>query len=501
VVVIPTDLEAKIRRFFHAEKWPVGTIARQLGLHHSTVRRALRRDGVPLSALPTRRSKVDPYVPFLTETLATYPDLTASRLYEMLKERGYDGGPDHFRAIVGRYRPKKAAEAFLRLPSLPGEQAQVDWGHFGHVEIDGARRPLVAFVLVLSWSRWMFLRFGVDQRMGAFLAHHAAAFEELGGVPRVVLYDNLKSAVTERIGNAVVFNPTLLAFADHCHYEARACAPYRGNEKGRVERGIRDVRESFWPARTWSDLADLNRQAAAWCRDVRGARRHPDDRTRTVLDAVAEEKPRLRVLPDDAFPIEDRVDVVVGKTPYARFDGNDYSVPHTRVRRVVTVVASADIVRVLDGTDEIARHARSWGKGRVIEDPAHIEALVAAKRVAGETRGMLRLYAAVPVARRLIEALAERGNNIGSAVARLGELLDAFGADELTVGIEEALAADAPHPAAVRQVLDRRRRESARPTPVAVTLPDDPRVRNVVVPPRSLHAYDQLAATKGGARG
>lgn len=498
--MIPVETETKIRRLFHAERWPVGTIARQLGVHHSSVRRVLLRDGVPLEVVPTRRSKADPFVPFILDILGKYPDLTASRIYEMVKERGYDGRPDHFRAIVARHRPKKAAEAFLRRPSFPGEEAQVDWGHFGHVEIEGTRRPLVAFVLVLKWSRWMYLRFGVDQRTGAFLAHHQAAFEELGGVPRVVLYDNLKSAVIQRIGSAVVFNETLLAFAGHHHYEPRPCAPYRGNEKGSVERGVRDVRESFWPARTWADLGDLNRQAADWCRRVRGERRHPEDRTLTVLQAFEQEKAKLRALAADRFPVEDRVEAVVQKTPYARFDGNDYSVPHTRVRRVVTVVASAESVRVLDGSDEIASHARCWGKGKLIEDPAHIEALVDAKKAASEGRGMPRLYAAIPNARRLVEALAERGGNIGGAVARLGELLDAFGASELTVAIEEALAADAPHVGGVRQVLDRRRLDAGKPPPIAVTLPDDPRVREVVVSPRSLRAYDQLGR-KGGGNG
>jgi transposase len=501
VVVIPADLEAKIRRLFHAESWPIRTIAGQLGVHHSTVRRALLRDGVPLSAVPTRRSKADPYVPFIVQTLEKHPDLRASRLFEMVKERGYEGAPDHFRAVVARHRPKRAAEAFLRLTTLPGEQAQVDWGHFGHIEIEGARRPLVAFVMVLSWSRWMFLRFGVDQRMGSFLAHHEAAFEELGGVPRVVLYDNLKSAVTQRIGDDVVFNPTLLAYSAHQRYEPRPCAPYRGNEKGRVERGIRDVRESFMPARTWTDLADLNRQAAAWCRNVRGARKNPEDKTLTVLAAFTEERTKLRALPNDAFPVADRVDVVVAKTPYARFDGNDYSVPHTRVRRTVTVVASPDIVRVLDGTEEIARHGRCWGKGRVIEDPAHIQALVAVKADARENRGMARVFTAVPVARGLISALAGRGGNIAGAVARLGELLDAFGAAALSVAIDEALAADAPHVGAVRQVLDRRRQETNQPPPIPVTLPDNPKVRDVVVAPRSLGVYDQLGGKKGGDRG
>lgn len=496
--MIPAQLEAKIRRLFHAERWPVGTIAREVGVHHATVRRVLQSDGVPLSVIPTRRSKADPFLPFILETLRAYPELHASRLYEMARERGYVGCASHFRGYVNRHRPRPSAEAYLRLSTLPGDQAQVDWGHFGHVEVEGTRRPLVAFVMVLSWSRWMFVRFGLDQRMGSFLGHHEAAFAHFGGVPRVLLYDNLKSAVTERVGDAIVFNETLLAFAAHHRYEPRPVAPYRGNEKGRVERGIRDVRESFFAARTWTDLDDLNRQAERWCREVRGARKHPDDRTQTVAEAFNAERGQLRALPPDAFPAADRVEAMVPKTPYVRFDGNDYSVPHDRVRRRVTVWATADTVRVLDGTEEVAVHARSWGRGRQVETPAHIAALAAAKAEAREARGMNRLFVAVPTARALVARLAERGGNLGSAIARLGELLDAYGALELAVAVDEALAADAPHVAAVRQVLDRRRSESSRPTPVAVALPEDPRLREVVVKPRALSAYDGL---KRGGRG
>lgn len=499
--MIPAELAAKLRRLFHVERWPVGTIARECGVHHQTVRRALLTDGVPLAALPTRRSKADPFVPFLVKALEDYPGLHASRLYEMVKQRGYDGGPDYFRAIVARHRPRKAAEAFLRLSTLPAEQAQVDWAHFGDIEVEGTRRPLVAFVMVLSWSRWLFLRFGVDMRMGSFLAHHEAAFDAFAGVPRVLLYDNLKSAVAQRVGDAIVFNASLLQFASHWRYEPRPVAPYRGNEKGRVERAIRDVRESFWPARTWTDLADLNRQAEAWCRETRSARKHPEDRTRTIADAFAEERAKLRPHPDDRFPIADRVEAKVGKTPYVRFDGNDYMVPHDRVRRSLTVVATADTVRVLDGVTEVSSHPRCWGKGKQVEDPALVAALVAEKAHAREGRGMNRVSAAAPSARRLLELQAERGGNLGSTVARLGELLDAFGAAELEIAIVEAIAADAPHVGAVRQVLDRRRREADRPPPVAVTLPDDPRLRAVSVRPRSLGAYDQLKVKKGGDHG
>lgn len=494
--MISAELKSKIRRLFHGEQWRVGTIARSLGLHHSAVRRLLLHDGVPLTALATRRSKLDPYLPLVVGTLEKYPTLTASRLYEMARERGYDGGPDHFRAMVARHRKPKVAEAFLRLSTLRGEQAQVDWGHFGHVEVDGARRPLVAFVMVLSWSRKTVLRFGVDMRMGSFLEHHEAAFRLLGGVPRVLLYDNLKSAVTQRIGDAIVFNADLLAFAGHYGFEPRPVAPYRGNEKGRVERAIRDVRTSFFAAREWTDLADLNAQAERWCREVRETRRHPDDRTLTIAQAFEEERAVLRALPSDAFPVADRVEVAVGKTPYARFDGNDYSVPHDRVRRSLTVVATSAAVRVLDGAEVVATHARSWGKGRQIEDAAHIAALVERKRAAREARGMNRVFVAAPPAQELVRRLAERGGNIGGAVARLGELLDAFGAAELGAAIVEAMAMDAPHVAAVRQILDRRRRDDGQSAPIAVTLPDDPRVRGVVVRRSPLGAYDALKGRK-----
>ena len=145
---------------------------------------------------------------------------------------------------------------------MPGEQAQVDWAHFGKLQVGRAVRPLWAFVMVLSYSRRPFVRFFPGASMPFFLRGHAEAFAEFGGVPRVLLYDNLKSAVLERHGDAIRFNPTLLELAAHYRFEPRPVAIARGNEKGRVERAIRYVREAFFEARTYADLADLNRQAA-----------------------------------------------------------------------------------------------------------------------------------------------------------------------------------------------------------------------------------------------
>jgi len=127
-LAIDKELEAKILRYHHVEKWRVGTIARQLGVHHGVVDRILSQAGMPKVERSYRPSVIEPYLPFIHETLKQYPSLTASRLYAMVQVRGYEGGPDHFRHQIAHYRPRPHAEAFHRLKTLPGEQGQVDWG-------------------------------------------------------------------------------------------------------------------------------------------------------------------------------------------------------------------------------------------------------------------------------------------------------------------------------------------------------------------------------------
>jgi transposase len=491
-VTISQELEAKILRYFHVEKWRVGTIATQLGVHHATVDRVLSQAGLPKGARAHRASLFDSYLPFVVKTLEQFPRLTASRLYAMVRERGYPGGPDHFRHLIALQRPRPQPEAYLRLKTLPGEQAQVDWAHFGPVTIGRATRSLMAFVMVLSYSRQVFLRFCLDAQMANFLRGHVAAFSAWNGVPRVLLYDNLKSAVLERQGDAIRFHPTLLALAAHYRFEPRPVALARGNEKGRVERAIRYVRDAFFAARTWQDLNDLNAQADAWCQGQAADRPCPEDRTLCVRAAFALEQPRLIALPDNPFPSDEQVPARVGKTPYVRFDRNDYSVPPDYVQRTLTVVASPATVRVLDGGEVVATHPRRYDQGAQIEDPAHLAELSARKREARRHRAQDRLAQAVPSSRDLLLQAATRGDNLGSITAALLRLLERYGAAELEAAIGEALAREVPHPNAVRLALERRREQREQPPPLAVALPADPRVRDLVVQPHRLGDYDQL---------
>lgn len=491
--MIPAELEERILRLYFVEKWKLSTIARQVGVHHTTVRRVLRDRGLP-AAPQQRPTMADPFMDFLRETLESYPKLPASRLHAMVVERGYQGGPDHFRRVVARLRPRKPAEAYHRLRTLIGEEAQVDWGHFGQHKVGRATRPLSAFVMVLSWSRMPFVRFFYDQRMASFLAGHVAAFHFFGGVPRRLLFDNLKSVVLERHGDAIRFHPTALELAAHYHYEPRPVAVRRGNEKGRVERTIRYLRTSFWPLRTWSDLDDLNDQVQSWCRDLAGQRACPEDDSMTVRQAWEQERAHLLPLPDDDFPTHEAIAVRVGKTPYVRFDTNDYSVPHDRVRRTLTVLASPTRVRVVDGQEVVADHLRSFSRKEQIEAPSHLAALTAYKREARQGRGMDRLHHVVPSSAELLRGAAERGHNLGSAVAGLLRLVDTWGAEGVESAVREALAADAMHVAAVRQVLERRAQQAGTAPPLPVSLPprltEDPGLRDLHVRPHDLGSYD-----------
>jgi len=491
-MTIDKALEAKILRFHHVEGWGVHTIAVQLGVHHSTVDRVLSLAGLPKIDRAARPSILDPYLPFMVQMLEQYPTLSAVRLLEMARIRGYQGGSSHFRARVAQLRPRKLPEAYLRLSLMPGEVSQVDWGHFGHVEIGKAKRPLMAFVMVLGYSRRIFLRFYLNARTDNFIRGHVDAFNTWGACTRVCWYDNLKSAVLERDGTAIRYNPRLLELAAHYQFEPRAMNVYRGNEKGRVERAIRFIRGSFFAARTWKSLEDLNEQADRWCAGTSDDRAWPQDNTITIREAFAQEQSSLLALPDNPFFTEERLEVRVAKTPYIRFDLNDYSVPPAYVRTTLTVMASQETVRILDGNDEIARHPRSWDKGQQVEDEAHLAALVAAKRAATKERGQDRLRIAVPSSALLLKEAGERGHSLRSLVRALQRLLEQYGASELELACVEALERGVPHDNAVRQSLERRREEKQLPPALALVLPDNERARNLTVRPHALAAYDQI---------
>jgi transposase len=490
--MIAPDIVVKIRQLYFAEHWKIGTIAAQLSVHHDAVRAAIGAEAFNRAKRERANQLTAPYLDFIRQTLQQYPRLRSTRIFQMIRARGYTGSVSQLRRVVAGLRPS-AAEAFLQLRTFPGEQAQADWAHFGEVQIGRARRRLSCFVITLSYSRALALSFFFDQGLENLLRAHVRAFDEFQGSARVILYDNMRQVVLRRRGEDVEFHPRILELAAHYHFAPKPCNPGRGNEKGRVERAIQFIRSSFFAARPFTTLEDFNRQAREWRDQVAHRRRWPEDDSRTVDEVFREEQSRLLPLPAHPFDTDLVIAARSGKTIYIRFDLNDYSIPPDAVGHILTLQVSPTTVRILKGAVAIATHRRCWDRHQVIEDPAHRQALLEEKRRAMGSSPSGRLRLAVPESETLLDEAFRRGESIGRSTTHLIELLDDYGAEALRSAIRLALERGTPRASSVAWLLHQRRcSERFRPMR-PVDLGRRPDLADLHVQPHNPDIYDELS--------
>lgn len=483
----PLEVEAEIRRLHYAEHWRVGTIAAQLRVHEDMVRRVLGAAERKPAAQP-RAKLVDPYADFIAQTLERYPTLRATRLHDMLRPRGYAGSVRTLREYVASVRPRRASEAFLRVDPLIGEQAQVDWAHVGRVPVPGGERALWLFVMVLAWSRAMWAEFVFDLSVYSLLRSLSRAAAFFGGCTRQWLFDNPRTVVLERHGEAIRFHPRLLELSGHYCVSLRLCAVRKANQKGRVERAIRYLRERFLAGRVIRGVEQGNRELLAFLDEVAHPRPHPTIPGRTVGDCLAEEKARLLALPRKAA-VTDLVEPIhLDSTAFARFDTNLYSAPHLHAEQALTLVADDLTVCLLDGDQEVARHPRNWGRRQRVEDPAHREALVEHKRGAREAKGQDRLRAAVPDVDQLFSRWVDAGRNVGSLTSQMLRLLDRYGDATVASAVVEVLSRGTHDPGAVAVLCEQARQRNQQPIPIDVVLGSHVPDRDVI--PHALETYD-----------
>ena len=258
-MTVSPEVEAQIRRLFFAEHWKQGTIATQLGVHPDVVKRVVGPTGPEPGTKRTRAILLDPYKPFIAQTLETYPRLLCTRLFEMVKERGYTGSINTLRRFVRTARPR-ARKAFLDLEVLPSEVGEVDWGHVGELRVPGGFRPLWVFVMLLGYSRAMFAELVLSLDAHSLWRSLLRASMYFGGSPRAWLFDNAKTVVVERRGNLVRFHERLVELSGHLHVELRVCDPGAPHQKGGVERAIRYLKGSFFAARHIHSIEQGNQQ-------------------------------------------------------------------------------------------------------------------------------------------------------------------------------------------------------------------------------------------------
>ena len=359
----------------HRQGLSVTAIARQLGMDRKTVRKYVTRGLEPPAYGPRfeRPRASDAFLPFLRERVAAYPGLSAVRLWRDCKERGFEGAYTAIKRAVATIRPTLPLPVEVRFETPPGLQAQVDLARFEVTFTDepSIRRIVWLFSLVLGHSRMMWGRFVVHQDLGSVLRSHMAAFADLGGVPREILYDRMKTAVVgEDPDGLVVYNRSLVDLARHYGFQPRACRPYRPKTKGKVERPFRYVRQDFFLARSFRDLNDLNAQFRRWLDEVANARLHSTTK-KVVSEAFADEKTTLLRLPDFPYTAVLKLERRVSHEGTVSVGGNLYSVPDTTRRRVLDVHVLADRIRIYEDGTLVADHLPIDGRGQIRFDPAH----------------------------------------------------------------------------------------------------------------------------------
>jgi transposase len=491
-MTIASDVEAEIRRLFFAEHWKVGTIAQQLDVHHDVVRRVLGLlPATPGDATGPRAQRLDRYREFIVEQLALYPRLRSTRLCDMIKPRGYAGSVRTLRRFVTGIRPAPQVEVFLRLQPLAGEQAQIDWAHVGTIPVPGGERPLWVFLMVLSYSRALWAELVFELTADSLCRSLVRGTTWLGGSARQWLFDNAKAVVLERHGDAARFHPDLLDLAGHYHVQPRLCAVGKGNQKGRVERAVRYLRERYFAGRRITDFAAGNRELARFLDEIALPRPHPIFKDRSVAEVLAEERPRLLPLPATP-PVTDRIlSVSADKTASVRFDTNLYSVPPAGAAKTLTLVTSDTRVRVLDGALELASHLRCWGRRQMIELPEHRAEILRLKRAAQELKGRDRLRALIPAIDTLYARWIDGGRSLRHMTAFANRLLDLYGEAIFAAVVTEIIQRGLHDPGALAQLCEQQRRARSRPVPLEITVQSHIPDRDVI--PHNLEDYDDPA--------
>ncbi len=488
-MTVEPAVAAEVRRLFYAEHWKRGTIANQLGVHFDVVARVLGTFG-PKAGTPRPDARVlEPYMAFIDETLQRYPRLVSTRIYDMIVPRGYEGSLETLRRYARTARPMPKNEVYLRVETMPGEQAQVDWAHVGSIVVPGGQRALWVFVIVLAYSRAMWAELVLDLGAESLRRSLVRASAYFGGSPRQWLFDNAKCVVVERAGDVIRFHPTLIDLAARLHVQPALCAPRRPTDKGKVERSIRYLKDRFFAARSFHSIAHGNAQLLEFFETIASERPHPRWPERRVADVFEEERPRLLALPDPMPETDMVMPIPVDKTAFVRLDTNRYSVPSNYARQSLTLAANDRVVRLLDGSVEVAAHARSWGRHQVIELREHRAALVAEKRRARDLKGRDRLRAEVPGIDVLLTRWADAGRNLGSMVSSTIVLLDAYGPAVLREVVADMTARGVHDRGAMAILCEQRRKRRSGPSPMIIELGQHVVERDVV--PHDLGGYDE----------
>ena len=434
-----------------------------------------------------RVSKLDAFKGQIVRWLDAHP-YSAQQIYQRLCEAGYQGGRTIVKDYVQRIRPRRPP-AFLKLDFAAGECAQVDWGEYGTIAVGSTRRRLSFFLMVLCYSRRMYLEFTLSQTCEFFLACHENAFAAFGGVPSRIMVDNLRSAVLQRmVGVAPVFNPKYLDFSRHWGFEISPCNVRAGNEKGRVENGVGYVKKNLLGGLELADFAALQPTAKLWVDTVANVRMHEATHQRPI-ERFEDERAHLGRLNPAGFDLA-RVCLVRASAQFrVALDSNHYSVPSRYAAQRLTLKAYADRVCIYERDQLVARHTRSMDRHQDIEDPEHARQLVVQRKSAREQRLLVQFLALSPRAQAYREGLEAKRVNARAHLRKILALAEIHGKEAVARAMDDGLALQAFSAEYIANILAARRRVGPEPAALQLTRRCD--LLELELPEPDLSVYDR----------
>ena len=413
------------------------SIAETLSIDRATVGKYIANPEQVFVRNVQRPSKLDPYRGLIKELLDQHPKIKAPVVLRQIEDKGFEGEitivRDHLRNIR-RYRSGK--QAFIRFESDPGVQLQIDWGHFGSLEYDGSRRKLYALAVIESHSRMLYVAFTHSQRQEVLHQSLMEAFQYFGGSPKEIVVDNMLTAVTERVGAMVRFNEAFLDFLRPFSITPIACnirAPY---EKGKIENSIKYLRNNFWPARSFTDLEDVQNQVLVWLSNTANKRIHQTTSERPVDRLV---KNALDPIPNCLPDFRETESLLVYKDFGIRFDCNVYTVPPRMVGKTVTVKADRLTLSIYHKDKQVVVHKRSWKKKDRVELPSHKEQVRKLRKKVMMDKQIMVFMSLGQDAVDYLEKLADASQPIKKTVNNLLLLGDNSGTPALMCAIKKAL--------------------------------------------------------------
>ena len=469
--MIDYELFSKIKHLNQNDGLTAQQIATELVLDVRTVEKWLNETHYRPRRSVQRPSKLDPFKDDIVRMLERHA-YTAMQIFQQIREQGFDGQYTIVKAYVRKVRPPKQ-KAFLKLSFAPGECAQVDWGSYGSVAVGETRRRLSFFVMVLCYSRMMYVEFTVSQTMEHFLGCHQNAFDWFGAVPGKIMVDNLKSAVLKRIiGKDPVFNPKYLDFANHHGFTIAPCAVGKGNEKGRVESGVGYVKKNFLAGLEIPNFNALNPAVIHWLNTVANVRIHGETGKRPV-DRFQQERQCMTQLPPYPYDIATIDQVRASRQFRVAVDGNRYSVPAEYAGALLTLKTYPDRICIYHQQKLIARHVRSYDRKKDFELPDHPKALLAQRRKARDQKIFMRFLSLSDKADEYYRQLEQRRMNPVHHIRQIVALSEIYGEQAVQRAIEDAFDFQAFSCEYIANLLEQRTRKIAQPAALHLTRRQD----------------------------